>query len=153
MENQTTQEIKHLTDRITDVNKRINTIDGRVEKLDDKVDNIEEKFNDRHTEMVRITTESIAENKASRESINGLVKSLDNLVDEMKETNTVNSKRFERVEDKITKVENAVNDKTLAINVGLEEKKMSKSLMGTIVVAIIGLVGVLAKVIAPFFVG
>lgn len=153
MENQTTQEIKHLTDRITDVNKRINTIDGRVEKLDDKVDNIEEKFNDRHTEMVRITTESIAENKASRESINGLVKSLDNLVDEMKETNTVNSKRFERVEDKITKVENAVNDKTLAINVGLEEKKMSKSLIGTIVVAIIGLVGVLAKVIAPFFVG
>ena len=153
MENQTTQEIKHLTDRITDVNKRINTIDGRVEKLDDKVDNIEEKFNDRHTEMVRITTESIAENKASRESINGLVKSLDNLVDEMKETNTVNSKRFERVEDKITKVENIVNDKTLAINVGLEEKKMSKSLMGTIVVAIIGLVGVLAKVIAPFFVG
>ena len=153
MENQTTQEIKHLTDRITDVNKRINTIDGRVEKLDDKVDNIEEKFNDRHTEMVRITTESIAENKASRESINGLVKSLDNLVDEMKETNTVNSKRFERVEDKITKVENAVNDKTLAINVGLEEKKMSKSLIGTIVVAIIGLCGVLAKVIAPFFVG
>lgn len=153
MENQTTQEIKHLTDRITDVNKRINTIDGRVEKLDDKVDNIEEKFNDRHTEMVRITTESIAENKASRESINGLVKSLDNLVDEMKETNTVNSKRFERVEDKITKVENIVNDKTLAINVGLEEKKMSKSLIGTIVVAIIGLVGVLAKVIAPFFVG
>lgn len=153
MENQTTQEIKHLTDRITDVNKRINTIDGRVEKLDDKVDNIEEKFNDRHTEMVRITTESIAENKASRESINGLVKSLDNLVDEMKETNTVNSKRFERVEDKITKVENIVNDKTLAINVGLEEKKMSKSLIGTIVVAIIGLVGVLAKVIAPLIVG
>ena len=153
MENQTTQEIKHLTDRITDVNKRINTIDGRAEKLDDKVDNIEEKFNDRHTEMVRITTESIAENKASRESINGLVKSLDNLVDEMKETNTVNSTRFEKVENKITKVENIVNDKTLAINVGLEEKKMSKSLMGTIVVAIIGLVGVLAKVIAPFFVG
>ena len=153
MENQTTQEIKHLTDRITDVNKRINTIDGRVEKLDDKVDNIEEKFNDRHTEMVRITTESIAENKASRESINGLVKSLDNLVDEMKETNSVTSQRFERVEGKITQVENAVNDKTVALNVGLEEKKMSKSLMGTIVVAIIGLVGVLAKVIAPFFVG
>lgn len=153
MENHTTQEIKHLTDRITDVNKRINTIDGRVEKLDDKVDNIEEKFNDRHTEMVRITTESIAENKASRESINGLVKSLDNLVDEMKETNTVNSKRFERVEDKITKVENAVNDKTLAINVGLEEKKMSKGLLGTIVVAVISLVGVLAKVVAPLLVG
>lgn len=153
MENQTTQEIKHLTDRITDVNKRINTIDGRVEKLDDKVDNIEEKFNDRHTEMVRITTESIAENKASRESINGLVKSLDNLVDEMKETNSVNSKRFERVEDKITKVENAVNDKTLSITTNLEEKKMSKSLIGTIVVAILGLVGVLAKVIAPLLVG
>ncbi|WP_323713025.1 hypothetical protein [Mammaliicoccus sciuri] len=153
MENQTTQEIKHLTDRISDVNKRINTIDGRVEKLDDKVDNIEEKFNDRHTEMVRITTESIAENKASRESINGLVKSLDNLVDEMKETNSVNSKRFERVEDKITKVENAVNDKTLSITTNLEEKKMSKSLIGTIVVAILGLVGVLAKVIAPLIVG
>lgn len=153
MENQTTQEIKHLTDRITDVNKRINTIDGRVEKLDDKVDNIEEKFNDRHTEMVRITTESIAENKASRESINGLVKSLDNLVDEMKETNSVNSKRFERVEDKITKVENAVNDKTLSITTNLEEKKMSKSLIGTIVVAILGLVGVIAKVIAPLLIG
>ena len=153
MENQTTQEIKHLTDRITDVNKRINTIDGRVEKLDDKVDNIEEKFNDRHTEMVRITTESIAENKASRESINGLVKSLDNLVDEMKETNSVTSQRFERVEGKITQVENAVNDKTVALNVGLEEKKMSKSLIGTIVVAIISLVGVLAKVIAPLLVG
>ncbi|WP_204205900.1 hypothetical protein [Mammaliicoccus sciuri] len=153
MENQTTQEIKHLTDRITDVNKRINTIDGRVEKLDDKVDTIEEKFNDRHTEMVRITTESIAENKASRESINGLVKSLDNLVSEMKETNIVNSKRFERVEDKITKVENIVNDKTLAINVGLEEKKMSKTLLGTIITAILVLVGTLAKVIAPFFMG
>ena len=153
MENQTTQEIKHLTDRITDVNKRINTIDGRVEKLDDKVDNIEEKFNDRHTEMVRITTESIAENKASRESINGLVKSLDNLVDEMKETNTVNSKRFERVEDKITKVENIVNDKTLAITTNLEEKKMSKTLLGTIITGILVLVGTLAKIIAPLIVG
>ncbi len=153
MENQTSQEIKHLTDRITDVNKRINTIDGRVEKLDDKVDNIEEKFNDRHTEMVRITTESIAENKASRESINGLVKSLDNLVDEMKENNSVNSKRFERVEDKITKVENTVNDKTLAINVGVEEKKMSKTLLGTIITGILLLVGTLAKIIAPLLVG
>lgn len=153
MENQTTQEIKHLTDRITDVNKRINTIDGRVEKLDDKVDNIEEKFNDRHTEMVRITTESIAENKASRESINGLVKSLDNLVDEMKETNSVNSKRFERVEDKITKVENAVNDKTLSITTNLEEKKMSKTLLGTIITGILVLVGTLAKIIAPLLVG
>jgi len=153
VENQTTQEIKHLTDRITDVNKRINTIDGRVEKLDDKVDNIEEKFNDRHTEMVRITTESIAENKASRESINGLVKSLDKLVDEMKETNSVNSKRFERVEDKITKVENAVNDKTLSITTNLEEKKMSKGLLGTIITAILVLVGTLAKIIAPLIVG
>ena len=153
MENHTTQEIKHLTDRITDVNKRINTIDGRVEKLDDKVDGIERTFNDRHTEMVRITTESIGENKASRKSIDGLVKSLDGLVSEMKETNSVTSQRFERVEGKITQVENAVNDKTVALNVGLEEKKMSKSLIGTIVVAILGLVGVLAKVVAPLLVG
>lgn len=153
MENQTTQEIKHLTDRITDVNKRINTIDGRVEKLDDKVDGIERTFNDRHTEMVRITTESIGENKASRKSIDGLVKSLDGLVSEMKETNSVTSQRFERVENKITQVENTVNDKTVALNVGLEEKKMSKSLIGTIVVAILGLVGVLAKVVAPLLVG
>lgn len=153
MENQTTQEIKHLTDRITDVNKRINTIDGRVEKLDDKVDGIEEKFNDRHTEMVRITTESIGENKASRKSIDGLVKSLDGLVSEMKETNSVTSQRFERVEDKLAKVENAVNDKAVALNVGLEEKKMSKTLLGTIITGILVLVGTLAKIIAPLFVG
>lgn len=153
MENQTTQEIKHLTDRITDVNKRINTIDGRVEKLDDKVDNIEEKFNDRHTEMVRITTQSIAENKASRESINGLVKSLDNLVDEMKETNSITSKRFGKIEDKLTQVENAVNDKTLSITTNLEEKKMSKTLLGTIITGILLLVGTLAKIIAPLIVG
>lgn len=153
MENQTTQEIKHLTDRITDVNKRINTIDGRVEKLDDKLDTVEEKFNERHIEMVKITTESIADSKASRESMKGLVKSLDNLVGEMKETNSVNSMRFEKVEDKITKVDNKVNDKALAINVELEEKKMSKGLLGTIVVAVISLVGILAKVIAPLLVG
>ncbi|MEB6233807.1 hypothetical protein [Mammaliicoccus sciuri] len=153
MENQTTQEIKHLTDRITDVNKRINTIDGRVEKLDDKVDNIEEKFNDRHTEMVRITTQSIAENKASRESINGLVKSLDNLVDEMKETNSITSKRFGKIEDKLTQVENAVNDKTLSITTNLEEKKMSKTLLGSIITGILLLVGTLAKIIAPLIVG
>lgn len=91
------------------------------------------------------------ENKASRKSIDGLVKSLDGLVSEMKETNSVTSQRFERVEDKLAKVENTINDKTVAINVGLEEKKMSKSLIGTIVVAIIGLVGVIAKVIAPLF--
>lgn len=153
MENQTTQEIKHLTDRITDVNKRINTIDGRMEKLDDKVDNIEEKFNDRHTEMVRITTQSIAENKASRESINGLVKSLDNLVDEMKETNSITSKRFGKIEDKLTQVENAVNDKTLSITTNLEEKKMSKTLLGSIITGILLLVGTLAKIIAPLIVG
>ena len=74
-------------------------------------------------------------------------------VDEMKETNSVTSQRFERVEGKITQVENAVNDKTVALNVGLEEKKMSKGLLGTIVVAVISLVGVLAKVIAPLLVG
>ncbi|MBM6628546.1 hypothetical protein JTF04_02540 [Mammaliicoccus vitulinus] len=153
MENQTTQEIKHLTDRVNDVNKRINHIDGKVDKVDDKVDKMEEKFNDRHIDMVELTTTLKADSKASRESTERLNNSIGDFFHELKESNKINNVKFEKVEKSINKLEMTVNDKALAINVDLEEKKMSKGLLGTILVSVIGLVGVLAKVIAPLVVG
>jgi len=151
LETQPSQEIKHLTDRVNDVNKRINHIDGKVDKVDEKVDKMEEKFNDRHIDMVELTTTLKADSKASRKSTERLNNSINNFFNELKESNQLNNAKFERLEKSVNKLETTVNDKTLAINVGLEEKKMSKTMITSILVAIIGLVGIIAKVIAPLF--
>lgn len=153
MENQTPQEIKHLNDRLTEFGKRIIHIDNKVEKVDDKVDNIEEKFNDRHINMVELTTTLKADSKASRESTDRLTVSINGLVEEMKESNRAQGKRFERLEDKVGKVEDLVNDKTLAINVGLEEKKLSTGAKVSIFGGIISLAIVLVQVILPILFG
>lgn len=153
MENQTPQEIKHLNDRLTEFGKRIIHIDSKVEKVDDKVDNIEEKFNDRHINMVELTTTLKADSKASRESTDRLTVSINGLVEEMKESNRAQGKRFERLEEKVGKVEDLVNDKTLAINVGLEEKKLSTGAKVSIFGGIISLAIVLVQVILPILFG
>ncbi|UXU70086.1 hypothetical protein [Mammaliicoccus sciuri] len=153
MENQTPQEIKHLNDRLTEFGKRIIHIDNKVEKVDDKVDNIEEKFNDRHINMVELTTTLKADSKASRESTDRLTVSINGLVEEMKESNRAQGKRFERLEDKVGKVEDLVNDKTLAINVGLEEKKLSTGAKVSIFGGIISFAIVLVQVILPILFG
>lgn len=153
MENQTSQEIKHLNDRLTEVGKRINHIDGKVEKVDDKIDVVEEKFNDRHINMVELTTTLKADSKASRESTDRLTNSIDGLVTEMKESNKTTGKRFEKLEDSVDDLKKVINDKTLAINVGLEEKKLSTGAKVTIFGSITGLVIVLVQVIVPILFG
>lgn len=146
MENQTSQEIKNLTERVNSAHKRIDKVDTKVEK-------IEENFNQHRLDMVELTTALKGDSKASRDSNDRLTKSIDGLVEEMKESNKNTGQRFERIENKINQVESIVNDKTLAVTAGLEEKKMSKTMITSIIVAILGLVGVLAKVVAPLLVG
>ncbi|MEB6232629.1 hypothetical protein [Mammaliicoccus sciuri] len=153
MENQTSQEIRHLNERLSEVGKRINHIDGKVDKVDDKIDGVEEKFNDRHINMVELTTTLKADSKASRESTDRLTVSINGLVEEMKESNRAQGKRFERLEEKVGKVEDLVNDKTLAINVGLEEKKLSTGAKISIFSSIVGFAIVLVQVIIPILFG
>lgn len=153
MENQTSQEIRHLNERLSEVGKRINHLDGKVEKVDDKIDDVEEKFNDRHISMVELTTTLKADSKASRESTERLTKSIDGLVCEMKESNKNTGKRFEQLEDSVDDLKKVVEDKTLAINVGLEEKKLSTTAKVSIFSAIVGFAIVLVQVIIPILFG
>lgn len=147
MENK--QEQGLINDRIVGLEKRIGTVDGKVEALEDKVDVIDSKHNDRHLEMVRLTTELKGTSKATEQNTNRMANSIEGLVEELKQSNSRTDDRFKEVNTDIQEVKSKVEGKEQDRAYYLEEKKLSNGTIGVIIVGIFGLLQVFVQVIAP----
>ena len=147
MENQTEQGL--INDRINGLEKRIGTVDGKVDDLEDKVDDIKDKNDERHVEMVRLTTELKGSSKATQDNTNRMANSIEGLVDELKQSNSRTDARFNEVNAEVKEVKDKLDNKQFDKTLKLEEKKLSNKV-------IVGLIGggfiileLIIKVIAP----
>lgn len=143
------QEQGMINDRITGLEKRIGTVDNKVEALEDKVDIIDSKHNDRHIEMVKLTTELKGSSKATEQNTNRMANSIEGLVDELKQSNSRTDDRFKEVNTDIQEVKTKVEGKEQDRAFKLEEKKLSNGVTLAIVGGIIVVLQVFIQVVAP----
>ena len=147
MENQAEQGL--INDRINGLEKRIGTVDRKVDDLEDKVDDIKDKNDERHVEMVRLTTELKGSSKATEQNTNRMANSIEGLVNELKQSNSRTDDRFNEVNAEVREVKDKLDNKQFDKTLKLEEKKLSNKV-------IVGLIGggfiileLIIKVIAP----
>ena len=147
MENKAEQGL--INDRINGLEKRIGTVDRKVDDLEDKVDDIKDKNDERHVEMVRLTTELKGSSKATEQNTNRMANSIEGLVDELKQSNSRTDDRFNEVNAEVKEVKDKLDNKQFDKTLKLEEKKLSNKV-------IVGLIGggfiileLIIKVIAP----
>ena len=147
MENKAEQGL--INDRINGLERRIGTVDRKVDDLEDKVDDIKDKNDERHLEMVRLTTELKGSSKATEQNTNRMANSIEGLVDELKQSNSRTDDRFNQLNQEVTEVKNKVDGKEFDKTLKLEEKKLSNKV-------IVGLIGggfiileLIIKVVAP----
>ncbi|MFK3833075.1 hypothetical protein [Staphylococcus saprophyticus] len=147
MENQTEQGL--INSRINGLEKRIGTVDRKVDDLEDKVDLIKDKNDERHVEMVRLTTELKGSSKATQDNTNRMANSIEGLVDELKQSNSRTDARFNEVNAEVKEVKDKLDNKQFDKTLKLEEKKLSNK----VIVGLIGggfiIIELIIKVIAP----
>ena len=147
MENKAEQGL--INDRINGLEKRIGNVDRKVDDLEDKVDDIKDKNDERHVEMVRLTTELKGSSKATEQNTNRMANSIEGLVNELKQSNSRTDDRFNEVNAEVKEVKDKLDNKQFDKTLKLEEKKLSNKV-------IVGLIGggfiileLIIKVIAP----
>ena len=147
MENQAEQGL--INDRINGLERRIGTVDRKVDDLEDKVDDIKDKNDERHVEMVRLTTELKGSSKATEQNTNRMANSIEGLVEELKQSNSRTDDRFNEVNAEVREVKDKLDNGQFDKTLKLEEKKLSNKV-------IVGLIGggfiileLIIKVIAP----
>ena len=147
MENKAEQGL--INDRINGLEKRIENVDRKVDDLEDKVDDIKDKNDERHLEMVRLTTELKGSSKATEQNTNRMANSIEGLVDELKQSNSRTDDRFNQLNQEVTEVKNKVDGKEFDKTLKLEEKKLSNK----VIVGLIGggfiVIELIIKVVAP----
>ena len=147
MENKAEQGL--INDRINGLERRIGTVDRKVDDLEDKVDDIKDKNDERHLEMVRLTTELKGSSKATEQNTNRMANSIEGLVDELKQSNSRTDDRFNEVNAEVREVKDKLDDKQFDKTLKLEEKKLSNK----VIVGLIGggfiIIELIIKVVAP----
>lgn len=147
MENQAEQGL--INDRINGLERRIGTVDRKVDDLEDKVDDIKDKNDERHVEMVRLTTELKGSSKATEQNTNRMANSIEGLVNELKQSNSRTDDRFNEVNAEVKEVKDKLDNKQFDKTLKLEEKKLSNK----VIVGLIGggfiIIELIIKVIAP----
>ena len=147
MENKAEQGL--INDRINGLEKRIGTVDRKVDDLEDKVDDIKDKNDERHLEMVRLTTELKGSSKATEQNTNRMANSIEGLVDELKQSNSRTDDRFNEVNAEVKEVKDKLDNKQFDKTLKLEEKKLSNK----VIVGLIGggfiVIELIIKVVAP----
>lgn len=145
------QEQELVYDRLTGLEKRIGNVDRKVDDLEDKVDVVKDRNDERHIEMVRLTTELKGFSKATEQNTERMATSIEGLVDELKQSNASTEERFKEVNTDIrdvrTKIEGQESDKTIK----LEEKKLSNKVILAIIGGGLVLLEVCVQVIGPAF--
>ena len=147
MENKAEQGL--INDRINGLERRIGTVDRKVDDLEDKVDDIKDKNDERHLEMVRLTTELKGSSKATEQNTNRMANSIEGLVDELKQSNSRTDDRFNEVNAEVKEVKDKLDNKQFDKTLKLEEKKLSNK----VIVGLIGggfiVIELIIKVVAP----
>ena len=147
MENKAEQGL--INDRINGLEKRIGTVDRKVDDLEDKVDDIKDKNDERHVEMVRLTTELKGSSKATEQNTNRMANSIEGLVEELKQSNSRTDDRFNEVNAEVREVKDKLDNGQFDKTIKLEEKKLSNKVLVGLIGGGVIILELIIKVIAP----
>ena len=147
------QEEKVVHDRLNGLEKRINLVDTKVDNLDDKLDFVDSKHSDRHLEQVKLTAELQATSKATEQNTSRMANSIDSLVDELKQSNSRTDDRFKKVDEDVGSIKTKLEEQSDKKKMRLEEKKLSNSLIISVIGGGFLLIQVCINVLAPIFFG
>ena len=151
MENKTEQGL--INDRINGLEKRIGTVDRKVDDLEDKVDLIKDKNDERHLEMVRLTTELKGTSKATEQNTERMANSIEGLVGELKQSNSRTDDRFNQLNQEVNEVKGRLDNKKDSMQLDLEKRKMSNGVLLAIIGGGFALIELIIRVIAPLIFG
>ena len=143
------QEQGLINDRINGLEKRIGTVDRKVDDLEDKVDDIKDKNDERHVEMVRLTTELKGSSKATEQNTNRMANSIEGLVEELKQSNSRTDDRFNEVNAEVREVKDKLDNGQFDKTIKLEEKKLSNKVLVGLIGGGVIILELIIKVIAP----
>ncbi|EGQ3068512.1 hypothetical protein I0P04_001864 [Staphylococcus pseudintermedius] len=147
MENQNEQGL--MNDRITSIEKRINYVDKKVDDLEDKVDDIKDKNDERHLEMVKLTTELKGFSKSTEENTKRMANSIEGLVEELKQSNSRTDDRFIQLNKEVNDVKATLDNGQFEKTLVLERKKLSNGVIIALISGGFVIVELLIKVVAP----
>ncbi|MDK3656278.1 hypothetical protein O0A22_11730 [Staphylococcus pseudintermedius] len=134
-----------INEWINNVENRVNNVDKKVDDLEDKVGQIKDKNDERHLEMVKLTTELKGFSKSTDENTKRMANSIEGLVQELKQSSTTISQLNQEVCDVKSSIKNSQFDKSLT----LERKKLSNGVLVTIIGGGFAVIEILIRVIAP----
>lgn len=144
---------KIIHDRINSIEVRVGSISNEVKSLDDKLDLVDAKHNDRHLEMVKLTSDLKGSSKATEQNTNRMANSIEGLVDELKLSNARTDDRFKLVNEEVQLVKNKLDNKEENRRMKLEEKKLSNGIIIALISGGFVCVQLLVNVISPLIFG
>lgn len=142
-------ENKVIHDRLNGLEKRVDGHDKKFESINEKINIIDDKHDERYLQQIRVTTELQGTSKMTMEATNRMADSIENLVGELKETNTKTNTRFNQITEDVREVRTKIDNQEEAKKLKLEEKKLSNRTLGFIIAGGFALVQVIIQVIAP----
>lgn len=142
-------------ERLDTIEKHISRIDTTLDKMNDKIDRnndriieVDDKHDEKNTDLRVIVTRLETSSMATEKNTERMANSIEGLVGELRQANTKTDTRFSEVNSKLGSLEGKIDDKNLMITTDLEKEKISNTLL----VAIIGSVGLVIQVIIQFIV-
>ena len=147
------QKEKMIHGRIENMEKRQDNLERKLDNLDEKVHIVDDKHDNRYLETVKFTTEIKGISKATQQASERMANSIENLVDELKQSNSRTDDRFKKVDEDVSNVRSKLEQGEAERKVKIEEKQMSNRTLGFIIVGGFGVLQVFIQVLAPIFFG
>lgn len=142
-------------ERLDTIEKHISRIDTTLDKMNDKIDKnndriieVDDKHDEKNADLRVIVTRLETSSIATEKNTERMADSIEGLVGELRQANSRTDTRFSEVNSKLGTLEGKIDNKNLMITTDLEKKKISNTLL----VAIIGTVGLVIQVIIQFIV-
>lgn len=142
------------------LNKRIDSIEGRVAKNEDKIDRIDEKINiiddkhdNRHLDIVRLTTKLQGSSENTERNTERMANSIEGLVNELKQSNSRTDDRFNQVNEEVRMVRDKIDSKEKDREYNIAEKALSNKTVVAIIAGGAGVLTVVIQILGPLFFG
>lgn len=149
--------------RLNAIERTLHTQEKKINVIDTDIKKLNQRTNDRYSEISNLSARLEESYKNQSETVNRLLKGIDSLVEEMKETNKTYNEQFKTLDTKLGTLENKVSNLKFTKPSELTSSSQSESVTdektglssvskGAITIGIIGLLETFIRYVAPLLV-
>lgn len=125
----------------------LHRIERRIDVQERKIDNIDEKVDQRHIDIVKMQ----ASMKGAEDASNRMADAVDKLVSQLSTSNSRHDKKFELLNVEIQDVKGKLEGQEEDRKLKLEERKLSNTVLVSIIVGSFGIVQILINWVPALF--